>query len=74
MCCKFIVLPCPDEIDLTWLLAHSISWVDGKLIIPCRCRHLTKKNLCRIHDNKPESCKYYPKEGQFMFKKCGYMK
>ena len=64
-CCKFIVIPIMDPIDLdteAYLKAHGIVYKDKKLYIPARCRFLIKvrgKTIyrCKIHQLKYANCR-----------------
>lgn len=67
-CCKFIVIPVRDEIDMeteSYLLAHGIAYDGKKLIIPAVCQYLKKGDLrdkhgeyyCSIHSEKFGNCR-----------------
>ena len=72
-CCRYItvMLPAPkqkaDFDELSWFLAHEgISvYVEGRrwhLEVRNRCKYLTKANLCRIYEDRPEVCRGYETE------------
>ena len=69
-CCKFIVIPVKDPIDLetaAYLDAHGIVYDGQKLIIPAKCKYLkpvkdgcwetTKNYVCTIHNDKFANCR-----------------
>lgn len=69
-CCRYItvVLPAPrqkaDFDELSWFLAHEdISvYVESRrwhLEVGNRCKYLTKDNLCRAYDGRPDVCRGY---------------
>ena len=67
-CCKFIVIPVRDPIDMEtgcYLQAHGIEYDGEKLIVPAVCQYLKKGDLrgdkgeyyCAIHGSKFANCR-----------------
>lgn len=61
-CCETVMLPIEGEVPVT-LLLRGHQEADGfRLTSPCR--HLSRKGLCRIHDDKPLLCREYEVGGE----------
>lgn len=69
-CCKFIVIPVMDPIDvetISYLKAHGIVYDGEKIIVPAICQYLKNGDLrgekgigeyyCSIHHEKYANCR-----------------
>jgi Fe-S-cluster containining protein len=60
-CCQYLLVDAGGiDYDLDWARGRD-GVINGNIVlIPCRCKHLTEENKCKIHDNKPLYCKTFP--------------
>lgn len=42
-----------------YYLKHGCKIIKDRVLIPCICPHLTKNNICDIHESKPLLCKLF---------------
>lgn len=59
-CCSTVVIPNEafiGEVPVTFRL-RGTQEADG-FRLDAACRHLSRKGLCRIHDDKPQLCREY---------------
>jgi len=63
-CCKQIIVATDGEItgdSKKHLEYHGVKVLKDRLVIPLRCKYLTKNNRCAIYKSKsrPEICRTY---------------
>jgi len=59
-CCKLLTFTIPglgnNRNKQEYFKAHGCKREGETIIVPMRCPHLTKDNLCDIHNKKPFIC------------------
>lgn len=63
-CCKYIMLSLGNnayQMDYTKNFGKQIK-IDNQIhiMIPQRCKQLTKDNKCKIHKTRPHACRQFP--------------
>ena len=65
-CCESIVLPWVrgDTKTEAWLSVRGERIDRETFALESRCKHLTNKGACGIHEQKPDICREYPIGGR----------
>ena len=65
-CCKTLVMKRPDYIN-DILETRVVGMNDEAVWINAACKHLVD-GLCSIYEDRPESCRSYPVDGEWCTK------
>ena len=70
-CCTHLSIPIRQVGDEGFLNAHGILIVNGRMVIPLRCKYLTEDNMCSVWDTDKQflCCKQSGEEACLRSKK-----